>query len=235
MRVYPRKLLVEGTTDQQVIPYLMEANGVDWPDPPDDPVHIYDYGSASEILKPETAEAELGASGLEALGVVIDADGDASARWDEFRASWGSEFRDLPNQIPPEGLDVFHARGPRLGVWIMPDNRLQGMLEDWLVGLIPDDSSTLYKLAQGCVAEAKREQAAFRDVHKRKAEVYTWLAWQDPPGLQLHEAVNHSVLDPNRQETGPFVNWFRTLFDVCSRRCAESLQVGARGIRTTGP
>ena len=174
MAVYPRKLLVEGTTDQQVIPYLMEANGVDWPKPP--PVQIDPRGGASEILKAEVAEAELGASGLEALGVVIDADGDASARWDEFRKSWGSEFRDLPNQIPAEGLDVFHARGPRLGVWIMPDNRLQGMLEDWLVGLIPDDSSTLYELAQDCVAEAKREQAAFKDVHKSKAEVRPYMA-----------------------------------------------------------
>ena len=131
---------MEGKTDQRVIPYLMEANGVPWPDHPDPdhldpdcPAFIHDYGSVDAILKPEVIEAELRASGLEALGLVVDADGDAAARWGELRALCGGEFADLPDQIPVEGLEVVHASGPRFGVWIMPNNRFQGMLEDLLV------------------------------------------------------------------------------------------------------
>ena len=216
MPVHPRKLLVEGKTDQRVIPYLMEANGVPWPDhrDPDCPAFIAEYGGVNEILKPEVIEAELRASGLEALGLVIDADGDAATRWDELRALWESEFQDLPDQIPAGGLEVVHAGGPRFGVWIMPDNRFQGMLEDLLVRLIPEDSNALYQRARNCVAEARRDHAPFRDIHERKAEVYTWLAWQDPPGLRLHEAVKHRVLDPTRPESRPFVEWFRSLFRV---------------------
>jgi hypothetical protein len=213
-RDYPRKLLVEGETDKRVIPYLMEANGVAWPDPPASPVFIEPYGSVDEILKPEVIELEIGASGLEALRVVVDANGDAAARWDGVKTWCGSEFADLPEEIPAEGLEVIHSGGPRFGVWIMPDNRLTGMLEDFLVRLIPDDSRPLYELARNCVAEAQRSGAPFRDVHERKAEIYTWLAWQDPPDLRLHEAVKHTVLRPDRAESQTFVNWFRRLFRV---------------------
>ena len=211
---HPRRLLVEGETDKSVIPYLMEANGVAWPDPPHSPVFIEPYGSVDEILKPEVIELELAASGLEALGVVVDANGDAAARWDDVRTWCSSEFADLPEQIPAGGLEIVHADGVRFGVWIMPDNRFTGMLEDFLVELIPEDSRDLYEIATKCVAEAKSNRAPFRDVHERKAELHTWLAWQDPPGLRLHEAVEHTVLDPARADSGTFVNWFRSLFDL---------------------
>lgn len=129
-----------------------------------------------------------------------------------MRTRCSSELPDLPDRIPAEGLELAHSGGTRFGVWIMPDNRFEGMLEDLLVRLIPDESSALYKLARNCVAEARSERAPFKDVHERKAEVYTWLAWQAPPGLRLHEAVKHRVLDPTRPESGPFVKWFKSLY-----------------------
>ncbi len=213
-RSHPLKLLVEGDTDRGVIAGLMEANGVPWPDPPDSPVFIDSRGSVDEIPRPGDLEAELGASGLEALGVVVDANGDASARWDDLREWCSSEFSDLPDQIPTGGLEVVHSGGPRFGIWIMPDNRLTGMLEDWLVQLIPEASEPLYELARNCVADSKRRGAPFREVHRTKAEIHTWLAWQDEPGLRLYDAVTQRVLDPKGPESGPFVSWFRSLFRV---------------------
>ncbi len=213
-RHHPRRLLVEGETDKSVIPYLMEANGVAWPDPPRSPVFIEPSGSVDELLRQGVIELELAASGLEALGVVVDANGDAAGRWDDVKTWCSSEFADLPEQIPAGGLEVVHSDGVRFGVWIMPDNRLTGMLEDFLVQLVPDGSRQLYELARNSVAEAKRNDAPFRDVHERKAEIHTWLAWQDPPDLRLHEALNHTVLDPARVESQPFVSWFRRLFGV---------------------
>lgn len=213
MPAIAKKLLVEGKTDQCVIPYLMEANGVPWPDSAR-PVEIKPYGGVSELLKPGVIEAELRESRLEALGLVVDADTDAAARWDELRALWAEEFTGLPSEIPGEGLEVVHSTGPRFGVWIMPNNRFDGMLEDFLVQLIPDNSSPLYELARNCAAEARCKHAPFKNVHEKKAAVCTWLAWQDPPGLRLHEAVRHRVLDPTRPESQPFVKWFRSLFLV---------------------
>ena len=130
MRFHANKLLVEGETDKRVIPYLMEHNGVTWPEDP--PVFIKTFGGVDEIMRPGVVEAEFKESRLEALGVVVDANGDAAARWDQLRRSLGREFAGLPDQIPAEGLEVVHAQRPRFGVWIMPDNRCKGMLEDLL-------------------------------------------------------------------------------------------------------
>ncbi len=38
-----------------------------------------------------------------------------------------NEFAGLPDRIPAEGLQVAHSLGTRFGVWIMPDNRFEGM------------------------------------------------------------------------------------------------------------
>ena len=213
---YSRKLLVEGNTDKRVIPYLMEANGVEWKRC-DEPVHIEPYGGVEELLKRGRVAAELRAPGLEALGVMVDANGDASDRWGQIKTLCDDQFDDLPDWIPRNGLEIVHPETDvRFGVWIMPDNQFSGMLEDFLIRLIPEDEDSrgLYELAGRCVAEAARSGAPFKRAHRTKAEIYTWLAWQDEPGRQLHQAVHHRVLDPKRPESQPFVRWFRQLFRV---------------------
>ena len=214
IRIRPKKLLVEGDTDKRVIPYLMEANGIEWGPQGNPVVFIETYGNMEELLKRRVIENELKASGLRSLGVLVDADGGAKDRWDQIRNRYRDQFDDLPGEIPEGGFNVIHPLGPRFGVWIMPDNRFSGMLENFLVRLIPDDSRHLYELAERCVAEAKGIGAPFKEVHTTKAGIHTWLAWQDEPGKQLHQAVHHRVLDPSKPESRPFVHWFRQVFDV---------------------
>ena len=205
---------MEGGTDKRVIPYLMEENGITWNSDGAPIVHIEDLGGVEEMLKPGFLEAEIRASGLEVLGAIVDANGDAEARWNEVRARCTSEFPELPAQIPAGGLVESHTDGQRFGVWIMPDNRFSGMLEDFLAALIPAESRPLHELAKESVSRAAECDAPFRSVHRTKAEIHTWLAWQDEPGKQLHEAVHHRVLDPNLPESQPFVAWFRNLYEV---------------------
>ena len=126
-----RKLLVEGNTDKRVIPFLMEANGVEWEKSGEPVVCIAPYGSVDELLKPGVVEAELRASRLEALGLMVDANGDAFDRWNRIRSLCHDEFEHLPDRIPRGELEIVHPESDvRFGVWIMPDNRFSGMLED---------------------------------------------------------------------------------------------------------
>ena len=128
----PRRLLVEGDTDKRVIPFLMEANGIGWVRDGQPVVRIEPYNGVEELLKPGVVEAELRASGLEALGVMVDANGDASDRWNRIKTICDDQFVDLPDRIPHDGLETVHpATDARFGVWIMPDNRFSGMLEDF--------------------------------------------------------------------------------------------------------
>lgn len=214
-RILPKKLLVEGDTDKRVMPYLLEANGIAWiADDAQPVVHIEPCGGIEGMLKPGAIEGELAASGLEALGAVVDANGDAHRQWTRIRNRCLPHVPSLPTIIPEEGMQATTERGPRFGVWIMPDNRSTGMLESFLAELIPDESKCLFALAQQCLAEAAQRGAAFRPPHAPKASIHTWLAWQDEPGKSLHQAVDHRVLDPATVESKPFVRWFRHLFSV---------------------
>ncbi len=99
-------------------------------------------------------------------------------------------------------------------MWIMPDNRLSGMLETFLAYLVPTASQSLWTYATEAVAEAKTLGAPYRDVHIDKAKIYTWLAWQAPPGRQLHNAIMERILDPQSPYASGCVDWFRVLYDL---------------------
>ena len=213
-RIFPKKLLVEGDTDKRVMPFLLEANGIAWNAGGQPVVHIQPCDGIEEMLKPGVIEGELAASGLEALGAVVDANGDAHRQWTRIRNRCREQLPPLPTAIPEEGLQVATRGGPHFGVWIMPDNRSTGMLEDFLVRLVPNESKCLFALARQCVEEAAQRGAAFKPAQATKASIHTWLAWQDEPGKSLHQAVHHRVLDPATAESKPFVRWFRRLFSV---------------------
>jgi hypothetical protein len=72
----------------------------------------------------------------------------------------------------------------------------------------------LHDHARDATSYARRLGAPFRDSHREKAELHAWLAWQDPPGRQLHEAVRARALPPAPPVTNAFVAWFRHLFDL---------------------
>lgn len=110
-------------------------------------------------------------------------------------------------------VDRSAPRGPRrLGVWMMPDNHSSGMMETFTRSLIAEVE--LHHLAERSCDEATRLGAPFKPTHRDKAIVHTWLAWQDPPGRQLHDAIKQRSLDPSLPLGRAFIAWFRELFRV---------------------
>lgn len=206
-------LLVEGNSDQRVLPYLMEENGIPWPKG-DEPVDIRPLGSVEELLKPDIIEAHLKQSGLNCLGMILDANASLSSRW----ASLGDRLKrimTLPDKPHQEGIVRILDTGIRFGVWMMPDNRSSGMLETFLGTLVRDSHDPLWKHTEEAAVYAKTNfDAPFKDAHHDKARIHTFLAWSDPPGRQLHEAIMHKVLDPRSPRSKPFVEWFRKLYDL---------------------
>ncbi|NER36546.1 MAG: hypothetical protein F6J93_21610 [Oscillatoria sp. SIO1A7] len=209
------RLLVEGYEDKRVIPELIEANGIIWePEPGKYIVNIEPHDGIDNLLDRDVIFTELNDSNLAALGLIVDADEEPIARWKSIRNVCLPSIADLPKSLPEEGLIHPTTIGPKFGVWMMPDNQMRGMLETFLAYMVPDQEEPLWKYACETVTEAKNLGAPFKKLHQDKAGIYTWLAWQNPPGRQLHHAVKERILDPQHPKAKAFVSWFKGLYDL---------------------
>ncbi|MEM8806160.1 MAG: DUF3226 domain-containing protein [Cyanobacteria bacterium P01_G01_bin.38] len=213
-KAHRNKLLVEGVQDKRIIPELIEANGVLWEFEKKPTVYIEDYSGYENLIDPVEIETQLDSSGLEALGMLVDADEHFQNRWDSVRNACLDSIPDLPNDLPDSGLVHRAPNGVRFGVWIMPNNRSIGMMETFLASMIPDESEGLWQYAKAVVQEARKKNAPFLESHVDKAQIYTWLAWQDEPGRQLHQAVKYKILKPQHSKSKSFVDWFRQLYKL---------------------
>lgn len=206
-------LVVEGKDEQYLIPELLEKCGVLWPRNPH-PFEIQEQGGVENILANGFIQTKLKESRLQALGIVVDADEAPHEKWQsilrEIPASYGA-----PALLPPGGLILPgpHADGPRLGVWIMPDNQTNGMIET-LIAQLRKGTPDLLEHIDASICQARKLGAAFRTVHTDKARVHTWLAWQDPPGAPMGQAVLKNMLKVDDPILNKFVTWARKLFDV---------------------
>jgi len=202
----PRVLLVEGRDEVLVLPELLELAGVAWIRG-SEPVFIRDCEGIDQLLDPKSITAELKTSGVTAIGLIVDADGDITARWQRVQTLLATIHPDFPHALDPAG--IVYDSNPRLGVWLMPDNLRAGMLETLLLAA---SDEPLREHARASMRAAKTLGAPFRDSHHDKALLHTWLAWQDPPGQQLPLATKSRTFNAAAPAILPFVAWFRRLY-----------------------
>lgn len=103
---HTRRLLVEGAEDRRVIPELIEKGlGIEWGESEEEAiVSIEDCGGFDGILAKGLLETELKASGLEALGILADANDNPSGRWESLRNRCRPLVGDFPDEIATDGL-----------------------------------------------------------------------------------------------------------------------------------
>ncbi|WP_331852485.1 DUF3226 domain-containing protein [Microcystis viridis] len=58
------------------------------------------------------------------------------------------------------------------------------------------------------------EKCGYRDYHLDKANIHTYLAWQDPPGKQLHDAVKQRILNRSHPQSANFLRWLQGLYEI---------------------
>ncbi len=210
----PKQLLVEGKNDRHVIwalceqYQLPETFSVEIPTP--------EEGQGIEVLLADLPY-KLRQENLETLGIVVDADRDLEARWRAIRDRLnGCGYDNIP-QIPPlEGwvLPSINPFLPRVGVWLMPDNRLPGILEDFVAQLIPPEDR-LFPKAEAILEEIESTQLnRYSVVQHPKALIHTWLAWQETPGMPMGQAITARVLLSNSPIAQMFVGWLNYLFEL---------------------
>ena len=142
------KLLVEGNDDQHVIWSLLKYYKVP------EVFAVEEKKGIDNLL--DVLPVQLKESGIERVGVVVDADAKISTRWQKIKKilrEFG--FRSLPKSPDVEGTVIEENGKPRVGVWIMPDNTLPGMLENFTQFLIPKDDKLMTYVENSLIAIAK--------------------------------------------------------------------------------
>ncbi|HEX8453890.1 MAG TPA: DUF3226 domain-containing protein [Longimicrobium sp.] len=123
-------LWVEGKDDSAVTQSLCAAHELP-------KFNVQAKNGIDEIL--DTFFTRLRAPGADRFGVIVDANGNAQARWDSIRRTLDEEgYREIPERLNPNGVIVPRVRHrPLFGAWIMPDNASPGALEDFAAMLVP--------------------------------------------------------------------------------------------------
>ena len=180
------------------------------------PVSIEAAGSVDELLNRHYISAQLKSANLKNIGVIIDANDSFQSRWQSIRQLFESEFPNMPTALPSSGLIHSDSEGRQLGIWIMPNNSANGMIETFLSTLIDQSaqSNSIWQHAISSATQAKTLGCNFKDAHRDKANIHTWLAWQDTPGDAFGTAILRKTLNPHSPNAVGFVAWFMRLFQL---------------------
>ena len=144
-----RILLVEGVDDEHVMRHICGNHGIPRLD------EIKQHGGASELLESAPVQIKASETG-DVVGIVIDADTNMLTRWQSLRDRIvAAGYDNVPDAPDPDGTIIDPPEGtlfPRVGIWIMPDNRTDGILENFLRFLVPQPSVLLDHVEQSVVA-----------------------------------------------------------------------------------
>ncbi len=163
---------------------------------------------------------QLNDGGLKQLAVIVDADhqsvnppdgfNNTLSKVTEIVTSHGFALKP-DQQSPPCGLIFQHNDGlSDLGLWIMPNNQDEGMLEDFLKTCIYRHEQPYFNHAAQAIA--KLPAPKFKTHHNSKAEIATWLAWQKKPGHGLYASVNDDLLDKNNALFQQLGAWLQHIY-----------------------
>ena len=207
-------LLVEGKDDLHVFSALAEIHNIT------ETFSIKDTGGIERLFDDipivlSTARHKELKFDIERLGVVIDANNDISERWKSIYEILKAKGYPIENEILNDGLIIEDDSKeiPFVGVWIMPDNMNNGMLEDFFKNFIPEKDKLISKV-NSCIDDVSKEPDLSTPTPRSKAEIRTWLAWQEKSeslmGYTLREKKEYLLVD--NENAIKFIDWIKRLF-----------------------
>lgn len=206
-------LLVEGNDDFHVIHSLCKqfnipVRNLEIPDGGN--FSIKDCKSITQLLE-QIPVLFKSSNQLTTLGVIIDADVDLVSRWVSIKTLLKKIGFNLPVSLPSKGL-ICQENNIKVGIWIMPNNDLNGMLEDFLSFLVPQDDKLLPIINDTLSEMEKNKLNKYSLIHKSKAIIHTWLSVQEVPGTPLGQSITKRYLSTDAETCKDLINWLNNLF-----------------------
>ena len=193
-------LLVEGQDDKHVVRHLCDRHG-SMPT-----FHTLDKGGVDKLLA--AIGPEIKSPGRKVVGIVVDANDDWKSRWDAV-ADKLKEANIQPPSVPHDDGTII-CEVPRIGIWLMPNNRSSGELEDFVRTMIPSEDPVwpLSVIYIDNIPVAARKFAADKAL---RAKLYAWLATREAPG-RMGSAIGRGYLGVDDGPGATFVDWLQRLF-----------------------
>lgn len=201
---FNKKLLVEGNDDQHVIWALCEKFAV---------TKNFDVIDCEGITKLyEQLPVRFKQSQVDTIGLIIDADSEIKDRWKSISALLSLQGFTIPKEIPLEGLILKGNPGVKIGVWIMPNNNENGMLEDFISFLVPKEDKILPIVNDTLTDIENQGLNQYPLIHKSKATIHSWLSLQSDPGTPMGLGITKRYLTTDEETCLRFVNWLKALY-----------------------
>jgi hypothetical protein len=215
-----RALLVEGYTDTLFVRGVLSVIGVAGVSitPPKE-MGASGNGVSNVIKLLPAMLAKIQSGDFDCFGILVDADysgvngGFQQRRQDIENILLPAGYTRLPDDpLCPFGNQYFHPTQITIHLGIFPDHASDGMVEDLLAQSVSTgQQSALQAYAQACLA-ALPSVLFNQNLHMKKAEIQTLLAWQAPPGIDSGVATKNGVFDTAKPRFSNFSKWLLKVY-----------------------
>ena len=199
-----RVLIVEGSDDEHVVKHLVKRHCFKRD------FEISKKGGYRQLKK--SIPVEVNAPGRDALGFVADANDNVIGRWQSISGALKEAGCDVPDILPNSGSMFPGPRGLRVGVWLMPDNKSGGELENLVHEMIPKGDPILPR-ARSYIDQIPERDRKFTNAKLTRAYVHAWLATRAKP-RPMGLAIAAGDLRHDVPTASSFVTWLRLLFEL---------------------
>ena len=170
---------------------------------------ILEQGNQDRVIN--AIRQQVMASNPQPVGILIDIDGDLKECWNKVTKGFDRTGVNLP-PFPMATGTIIPEQGflPRIGIWLMPDNRSPGEMEDFVKGMIPHNDP-VWPASESYIDSIQPSYRKFIPEKTDKAKVYAWLAARKDPG-RAGAAIGANDLQVNGQLCQLFLSWLARLF-----------------------
>ncbi len=88
------------------------------------------------------------------------------------------------------------------------------MLEDFVITLTNGDDVLMEEAELALSKIESKGLNLYTSVHRSKAMMHTYLAWQEEPGRPMGLAITANVLNADSESARTFLEWIKVVFGV---------------------
>lgn len=207
-------LLVEGNDDFHVIHALckqFKISARNLENPEGGNFSVVDCKGIDELFEQIPIRFK-SSQNISTIGIIIDADTNLQSRWATLQKILNETGFKPPKEFPESGLILIEGK-LKIGVWIMPNNDLNGMLEDFIAFLVPKDDKLLPIVETTLHSIETEKLQKYSANHRAKAVIHSWLSWQEEPGTPMGLGITKRYLTTDEKTCLHLIQWLTELFN----------------------